>query len=164
MSDDLLHKLEFFQGLTEKQLAILRPFFSPCNCEADVLLFEQTAPAEYLYIVVTGEFVIRYKPEDGSLITVGDVGPGGVVGWSAALGSRCYTSGAMANVDSRLLRVRGADLRRICHTHADIGEILSERLVVASTQRMSNIQPKVVALLSLTLRAALRPQEIIKNG
>lgn len=114
MNDNIFERSPFFADLSAQQLALLKPLFMPCRCKEGDLLFEQGDLADVLYLVVRGEVVVRYKPEDGPEIIVARVRPGGIVGWSAALGSRHYTSGAICSADSELLCVRGSDLRRLC--------------------------------------------------
>ena len=103
MTDHSLSQLALFQDFSPEQLALLGELFQPCDEPADKLLFEQGAPAEYLYLVIDGEVHIHYKPEDGSALTVARVGVEGVVGWSAALGSPLYTSSAICVTDCSLL-------------------------------------------------------------
>jgi len=92
MSSDPFDQLAFFHGLCQADRVLLRHIFTPCEFSSDTQLFEQGDLAEYLYLVVLGEVVVAFKPDDGPPITVARVAPGGVVGWSAALGSKTYTS------------------------------------------------------------------------
>jgi len=142
---DAFSYLEFFKALTPAQLAVLKPVFHPCEYSTGNMLFEQDAPAEYLYIVVKGEVVVNFKPDDGPAIIVTRVSAGEVVGWSAALSSKAYTSSAVASVNSRLLRVRGHDLRQVCRQHPDIGKIIQDCLATVIVQRMSKTHAQVVA-------------------
>jgi CRP-like cAMP-binding protein len=147
MSDDMFVTLSFFEGLNPADLAALRPLFAPCDFYAETILFQQGDPAENLYIVVVGEVTVNYKPDDGPPITVTRVRPGGVVGWSAALGSKSYTSGAVCTTYTQLLRIRGADLRRLCEEHPQTGAVILERLAAVIAERLRNTHPQVVAML-----------------
>jgi CRP-like cAMP-binding protein len=151
MSIIILNQLRLFEGFTLQQLELLDPLFSLCDYPGETLLFGQGDPAEFLYIVFTGEVVVNYKPDDAPVISVARVRPGGVVGWSAALGSRMYTSGALCTQDCQLLRVRGTDLRMLCQTYPETGGIILQRLAEVIAQRMSNAHEQVVALLELGL-------------
>ncbi|RPI34129.1 MAG: Crp/Fnr family transcriptional regulator [Chloroflexota bacterium] len=153
MVTDIFHKTPLFRGLSDSQLDLLRPLFVPCDFYTDTMLFEQGDIAEFLYLVVVGEVVVNFKPDDGPPITVARVLPGGVVGWSAALGSRTYTSGAVCSMYTQLLRVRGSDLRRLCEQHTDTGILILDRLATVIAQRLSNTHEQVMALLSMGLRS-----------
>ena len=152
--DDIFQVLGFFKSLTQTQKDILREIFTPCDFSAGFELFEQDSPAENLYIVVQGEVVVNFKPDDGPPITVARVHTGEVVGWSAALSSRYYTSSAIAETYTQLLRVKGADLRRICRMYPDIGKIVQDCLAAVIVERVKITHAQVVALLELGLGVA----------
>jgi CRP/FNR family transcriptional regulator, cyclic AMP receptor protein len=155
MANDIFDQLVIFEGLSNEQLKELKPLFTPCDYYPDSLLFEQGEPAEFLYIVVVGEVVVNFKPDDGPPLTVAMVKPGGVVGWSAALGSRMYTSGAMCVTYTQMLRVRGSDLRRLCDDHPDTGNLILNRLAEVIAQRLSNTHEQVLSLLEIGLRSSI---------
>ena len=87
------------------------------------------------------------------------VKPGSIVGWSAALGSRRYTSSAVCPICTRLLRVRGDDLRRLCLQHPDTGEIFLDRLATIIAERLHSTHDMVFSLLQLGLTTTVE-----KNG
>lgn len=151
MLDDVFAHLQIFDGLTQSQRSLLRQLFVPCDFYVDNVLFQQGDPAEYLYLVVVGEVVVNFKPDDGPALTVARVQPGGIVGWSAALGSRIYTSGAQCTTYTQLLRVRGSDLRRLCEQHPDTGVVILDRLAAVIAQRLSSTHEQVVNLLHIAL-------------
>lgn len=142
-----LEKLAFFTGLTNEQLLLIKPLFTNQDCSSGTLLFEQGDFAEYFYLVVSGEITIRYKPEDGAEIIVARVKPGGVVGWSAALGNRLYTSGAICTKHCHLLRVRGSDLRSLCDKHPDTGDTILDRLASVIAERLRSTHTEIINIL-----------------
>lgn len=147
MNGDVFEKLPIFKDLDENQVMLLRGLFVPCDVYANDKIFTQDTPADNLFIVVTGEVVVNFKPYDGPLITVARVQPGGVVGWSAALGSRMYTSSAEAVAYSQLLRVRGTELRAFCTQMPELGEVILDRLASLIAERLRNTHTHVLALL-----------------
>jgi CRP/FNR family cyclic AMP-dependent transcriptional regulator len=155
MLSDILDQLPLFQGFSPEQFQLIRPLFVACDCYTDTQLFEQGTPAEFLFLVVGGEVAIRYKPDDGPALTVARVRPGGVVGWSAALGSRLYTSGAVCTAYTQMLRVRGSDLRTLCEEHPDTGILILERLATVIAERLRNTHEQVMLLLKQGLRASV---------
>jgi CRP-like cAMP-binding protein len=147
MTDDQFAQIPLFQGLSSAQLDLLRPIFVPCDGCDGTVLFGQGEPADQLYLVLSGEVTIRYKPDDGPEITLAKVRPGGMVGWSALLGRRFYTSRAMCSKDSQILRVRGEDLRNVCDQHPQMGEVVLDRLAAMVAERLRNTHQQVVDLL-----------------
>jgi CRP-like cAMP-binding protein len=155
MPNDVFNRLPIFQGMTAAQHNLLRPLFSPCDFYDQTLIFEQGEAAEFLYIVVDGEVVVSFKPDDGPAITVARIPPGGVVGWSAALGSRRYTSGAYCTGYTQLLKIRGIELRKLCEQNPNTGVILLDRLAAVIAERLTNTHDQVLALLELGLRSGV---------
>ncbi len=135
-----LENLPFFQGLRGDDLSLLAPFFRTLRFRAGALIFDQGDAAEFFYLLVRGEVVIRYKPEDGPAITVARVRPGGVFGWSAAMGNPVYTSAAVCESDSEALQIRGEALRSLCDSHPQAGKIIRERLAAIVAERRRSRQ------------------------
>jgi toluene monooxygenase system ferredoxin subunit len=160
MPADAFEHLSLFQGLTLDQIELLEALFIPWSCEADTMIFEQGEPAENLYVIVSGEIIVQFKPDDGPSIQVARVQDGGVVGWSAALGSRSYTSGAMTTMDTEMLRVRGSDLRMLCVHEPELGQVILDRLAGIIAERLRSTHAQVLALLELGLRTSLHRQEV----
>lgn len=156
MPEDVFDQVPLFEGLSPVQCALMRQIFIPCDFYTGSMLFDQGDPADFLYIVSSGEVVVVFKPDDGPPITVAHVQPPGVVGWSAALGSRTYTSGAECSCYTQLLRVRGTDLRKLCERYPDIGVIVLDRLAMVIADRLSKTHAQVVGLLQLGLQNGVR--------
>lgn len=147
MSTSQFDQLHIFEGLTPLQNTILRNLFIEETECSGTIIFDQGDPAEYLYLVADGEVLIRYKPDDGPLLTVARVKQEGVVGWSAALGSPAYTSSAVCSTDCTLLRISSASLRELCNHYPDLGGLILERLANIIAKRLRNTHPHVMALL-----------------
>jgi CRP/FNR family transcriptional regulator, cyclic AMP receptor protein len=142
-------RLDFFCGLSGEDIRLLEPFFAPQNWVAGTTVFEQGDYAEYLYLVVSGEVAIRYKPEDGAVMTVTRVQPGGIFGWSAAMNNPAYTSGAFCTLDSEILRIRGTDLRTLCEKHPELGKVILNRLAgVIAERKQSQQQMQLRSMLA----------------
>ena len=155
MNGEVFTSLFLFQDLLPKHLTLLQPLFIPCEFDANCVLFGQGDPAENLFAVVTGEVMVNFKPDDGPVIVVAQVHPGSIVGWSAAIGSRRYTSSAVCTTYTQLLRVRGDDLRRLCLQHPDTGTIFLDRLATVIAERLHSTHDLVLSLLQLGLNTTL---------
>jgi CRP/FNR family cyclic AMP-dependent transcriptional regulator len=151
MDDKDYTNLFLFQDLSPEHLDLLQPLFVLCEFTADSVLFEQGDPAENLFAVVSGEVVVNFKPDDGPSIVVARVLPGSIVGWSAALGSRRYTSSGVCTTLTRLLRVRGDDLRKLCLQHPITGAVFQDRLATVIAERLHSTHDLVLSLLQLGL-------------
>ncbi len=142
-------ELAFFTGLDTREIQLLEPFFAPQTWVAGTTVFEQGNYAEYVYLVVHGEVAIRYKPDDGSIMTVTRVQDGGIFGWSAAMNNPTYTSGAVCMLDSEILRIRGTDLRALCEKHPELGKVILNRLAgVVAERKQSQQQLQLKTMLA----------------
>ncbi len=140
--------IPLFEGLGEEILTLLEPLFEPCTCH-EGLIFKQGDPAIHLYLVTEGSVDILYKPYDAPPITITNVKPGGIFGWSAIAGKTVYTSGASCKEPCKAMRVRGADLRKLSIKHPEAGEILLDRLAQSVSLRWQNAHTQVRDILSL---------------
>lgn len=152
-TDADFENLTFFQGLDPSERRAVLKRFRTEQHETGKVIFRQDQPADRLYLLVAGQVEIVFKPYDAEAISVSRIEPGGVFGWSAALGRPSYTSGAVCTEDSRCLSIRGEDLRRICEERPATGVVLLERLAEAIAQRLTSTHEHVMELL----RQGMRP-------
>jgi CRP-like cAMP-binding protein len=142
-----LEKVTLFKGLAEDHLKFISPKFQRETHPEGSVVFNQGDPAESLYVLLSGNVAIRFKPHDGEIIHVTDIHDGDVFGWSAALGRQEYTSCALSTSDSEMVCIRGKDLREICTSQPEIGVVILERLAGVIAERLRNTHTQVVDLL-----------------
>ena len=152
MIQQVLAQLPIFKDLSPEQLDTLAPLIQPCSFEKDAVIFEQGDPTRYLYIVIKGEVSIHYKPYDSTESVVMRIQPGGVFGWSAALGRLSYTSTAVSVEACNVYCLSGNDLRRLCEKYPDTGKILLEQLANVVAEHRITHEPVVSMLASARAR------------
>lgn len=148
MSKEVYAGLNLFQGLTADQLRNLDSLFLHCRFPSGTTIFNQGQPATNLYIVVEGEVVVSYKPYDGPPLTVARIQPGGVFGWSTALGRSLYTSSALATCECSTLCISGAGLHHFCARFPDTGTVFLERLAGVIAARLNNTHTEILSILT----------------
>jgi len=141
-------RLSIFAGLDGEQISQLSHFIEECQFPKDYVIFEQGQPANRLYILLSGEVIIRYKPYDGPPLLVARVEPGGVFGWSAALRRDIYTSGAETVQESVAYCIRGENLNTLCNEYPQTGKIFLERLAGVIVERLSSTHTQVLGILT----------------
>ena len=147
MHETMFDRFPLFKELTSEQNSLVRPLFSACYENAGSALFEQGELAEWLYLLVDGEIIIRFKPEDGPAILISRIRAGGVAGWAAALGDPTYTSTAVCTTDCETLCIRGQDLRIFCEHYPEFGSLLLDSLARIVAERLRTSHEHVIALL-----------------
>ncbi len=107
---------------------------------AEKTIFWQGEYASYVYILLSGKVAIRYKPYDGDAITISNIIPGWVFGWSAALGRTSYTSAAVTLEECTTCRISKENLEQICLIDNETGIIFLERLTTILAERINQPQ------------------------
>jgi Fe-S cluster biogenesis protein NfuA len=146
MSTDLT-KFRPFRDLTPAEIAVLAPYFSCKTSPAGEILFSQGDQADRLYLVVSGEIRVDYKPYDSPRITVTRLRDGDVLGWSTVLGSRNYTATAVCVSDASFLEISGDKLRDLVSEHPQTGKMVLDLLAVAASPRWKHARAQVTSML-----------------
>lgn len=149
---DPLPDIPLFQDLDSDQISLLKPLFEAFSCSEGTLILEQGKPATHLYLVVKGEVAIHYKPYDGPVITLTRLREGDVFGWSAVVGSPCYTSSIISETEMEAIRVRGSDLLKLLSESPETGRIVMDRLARVVSSRWENAHAQVQSLLNASQR------------
>ena len=142
-----LRRIPALKNLNTHNLKLLQPLFEPFTCSAGTIILQQGTPADYLYLVIKGKAVISYKPYDGHSMTVSHVEKGGLFGWSAVVGSKMYSSSAVAIGELEAVRVSGSALRKFCAKHPGAGREILEILAASVTGRWMNASEQVKSIL-----------------
>lgn len=143
-----LSQTPVFKGLSDDQMEQILPLMELCFYPPDSHIFEQGQKADYLYLLLKGEVIIRYKPYDGPPLTVARILPGDVFGWSSTLGRDTYTSAAIAAAESVVYRISSKQMSWLCELFPKTGVILLERLAFVISQGLSQTQSQVYNMLS----------------
>lgn len=137
----------FFRGLTRDQLDLLLPLFEAISAPAGAAIFKQGDEAVYLYIMQRGSVAIQYKPYDGPIITLSHLRAGAIFGWSSVIGGETYTSDAITTAEVEALRLRGADLVRLCADHPTAGQAILDRLAEGVSPRWTYAREQIQRIL-----------------
>jgi CRP-like cAMP-binding protein len=149
---DPLPCIPLFQDLDAAQIALLKPLFEQFSCQAGTLILEQGKPATHLYLLLKGEVAIHYKPYDGPVITLTRLREGDVFGWSAVVGSPCYTSSIISETGIESIRVQGNSLLRLLSEAPETGRVIMDRLARVVSSRWENAHAQVQSLLNASQR------------
>jgi CRP-like cAMP-binding protein len=155
--------LSFFGGLSVFELESLSPYFSRQTFKPGQVIFEQNDQAEFLYLVVKGSVIIRYKPEDGPPMKVTQIQPGGVFGWSAAMGNVAYTSGAECVEECETFKMRGKDLGKLINKYPELGEKILVRMAAIISERQQSGHPQVMSILSQGISQTKSEKKLLKE-
>ena len=148
-----LETVPLFKEVDDHILQLLEPLFEPFACPAGTVIFEQGDPAHFLYLILDGMIEVLYKPYDGPALTITNLAPGNIVGWSAAIGNATYTSGAICKEDCQTIRMSGRDLHKLCAKEPEAGRIILNLLAESVSSRWQDAKSQIHALLTNTVNA-----------
>lgn len=151
-----------FKDLRTGDLKIVAPLFYVQTYPAGAVVIEQGEPARQLYLLTRGDVQVRYKPYDGEPITLNHIRSGGVFGWSAALGSKAYSSSIVCETECEMLTIEGEKLRQLLVEHPQTGRIVLDCLARAVSSRWVNAQAQIKEMLNNGI--ARHPYSFGKEG
>jgi len=151
MFSDLNH-VPAFENLDDEYVDLLKPLFEPFSCQPGSIVVQQGAQADYLYLILRGQVEMSFKPYDGGPITVSHVEKDGWFGWSAVVGSREYTSSALAIEELETIRIHGNELRKLCVEQPEAGKVVLERLADNVSLRWKDAHEQVQSILAKGLK------------
>lgn len=159
MSPDIINRIPLLLEFSAEQREALRLLIEETSCREGEVIFCQGDEAKYLYFIIDGEVSIRFKPDDGPVISVADIEKGDIFGWSSALGSQVYTSGAVCTKTGNLMRIEGESLKKLCHQDPKTGILILDQLAGVIAQRLRGTHQQVVELLHRGLRNGVHPSQ-----
>lgn len=148
-----LESVPLFKDVDENILRLLEPLFELYSCPAETVIFEQGAPAHYMYLVLEGAIEMRYKPYDGPPLTITSLAQGSIIGWSAVIGNSTYTSEAVCKEDTQAIRMSKRDLHKLCAKEPEAGRIILDLLAESVSSRWENARSQIQTLLNNTVSA-----------
>lgn len=116
---------------------------------AGKVIFEQGDPAKYLYLLISGDVEILFKPYDGPPLTLTRLHTGDIFGWSAVIGSPNYTSSIVSETAIEAIRIQGHHLWALAGEHPEIGKTIINRLAQIVSPRWENAHLHIQSLLKL---------------
>ncbi|MBW2047435.1 MAG: cyclic nucleotide-binding domain-containing protein [Deltaproteobacteria bacterium] len=124
---------EFFQGLKKKDLDRIAALCQVRTFEPGECVFSQGDFGEHLYIIAEGHIFLERSMDFGlrnGRAVIGVLGKGRVLGcWSTLLGEpHNLMSTAICQKPTRLVVIKGADLRDMMTGNSDLGFSLLEKL------------------------------------
>src|SRR3990172_8032035 len=144
---EAFHHVPLFRDLEIQQLSLLEPLFERYICPPDTVIFEQGAPADFLYLILSGTVNIMYKPHDGPPISITRLKAGDIFGWSAVIGSPAYTSGIKSLEAVEALRIRYGNLKQLWSLHPEISGLILDRFAQAVSSRWKNSDEQIKSML-----------------
>jgi CRP/FNR family cyclic AMP-dependent transcriptional regulator len=140
VTPQVLAQASLFEGLTEEQLKAIADICEEVTCQHGEVLFWESDPAEWLYILLEGEINIFAKlssrPERVTLSVLNQ--PYQTLAWSGLVAPNVYTASALCESDCRLVGIDGQALMELLEQDKEIGFVVMRRIAELISSRMRN--------------------------
>lgn len=129
---DALEKCDFFEGLDKGDIEIIAGLCHLRNYDVGETVFKQGDPGEHLYIIVDGMVFLERTLDLGrrmGRVTIETLGRGRVLGcWATLLNQpHVMMSTAVCQEETRILVIKGSDLRRLMVSNELLGFNIMEK-------------------------------------
>ncbi len=132
---DEMHRFKIFRDLDFGELDAIGRISQVREVGKGDLLTTEGAQAQELYLFLSGSAEVKVRDPEGRQVLIDQIGPGEVLGWSAAMQPHIYTASAWAAEPSKVIVVNGPMLRELCASNQrlgyqvtkGIGEVISRR-------------------------------------
>lgn len=134
----VLSQVEFFEGLSDRQLASIAELCEEVSCQQGEILFFEGHQAEDLFVLLEGEIDIfirlSSRPERVTMSVISE--PGQIFGWSGLVAPYYYTASALCETDTRALAINGQALIKVLEQEPAMGSIVFQRLTEVISTRL----------------------------
>ncbi len=129
VSQDLIARWPLFQGLHTNELSTLCEAFSHEYAVSGDEIMRQGAPADCLFLVLSGRLQILVSTEDPGEHVIGEAGRGEIVGEMGILTDAPRSASVRAARDTELARLSREDFSKLIEEHPSIMKHIAQMLV-----------------------------------
>jgi CRP-like cAMP-binding protein len=143
ISPELLRRYTFFGTLDETQLKALAMISEEETFEKGQTLFEEGHPADIVYFLLEGSVSLYfvavddvYHPQARKEFMVGEIDPGEAFAISGLIPPYVYTSTAVVDRPSRVMKIQAQALRALFVGNCDMGFKMMTKIASAALDRL----------------------------
>jgi CRP-like cAMP-binding protein len=147
LDDDirLLSGVSLFESFTQDQLRLLAFGSENMRVPADRELYREGAEADCAFVVAEGSITLYRENENGERVVMGTAGDGAILGELALIADTSRLTGAIATVDTEVLRLSRRLFHRILQEYPDVAAALHRRIaddLAALVARIEALAPR----------------------
>jgi CRP-like cAMP-binding protein len=162
---DQLHKFKIFKGLDLADLDAIGRISTVREFRPGDALTSEGGAADAMYLILKGKASVKVSDPDGRQVIIDEVGPGDVLGWSAAMEPYVYTASASAAEPLEAIVVNGEALRELCAENKQLGYQITKGIGEVITRRFGRAVGVRGELPDKDVRAFAGPERIVwDNG
>lgn len=144
---EALRDCELFAGLDEDEIERIAAIVHEEAYQGGEEIFAEREPANRLYILHTGRVKVHIRlrsalEPDGD-VTIEEVEPGRIFGWSCLVKQRRFTASVQALEPVTVLAIDAGDLQTLFDEDAHIGFVVMKQLAEVIASRLRNIRDQL---------------------
>jgi CRP/FNR family cyclic AMP-dependent transcriptional regulator len=147
VSIEALRGCELFWELNDAELSEVAALCREESYPAGATIFTEAEEAEDLYILQQGRVALqvqlRSMAQASGEVTIEEVEPGHMFGWSALVKQRRLTASARCLEDVRVIAVKGQALNELLERNSHIGFVVMKRLADVISSRLRIIRERL---------------------
>jgi CRP/FNR family transcriptional regulator, cyclic AMP receptor protein len=158
IDSSLVYRFSSFQGLNAEQIAAFATELEEARLAPGEILFRQGDPGDSIYLLVSGQIVIKLGAPAQDDRTLATLGPGAIFGEMGPLINTPRTATAIAGAESQLWRISP----RAFHDALQRGDVWAIRFLLATAQvlgrRLMGMNEELVKLSAELHQNSAQPQ------
>lgn len=144
---EALRRCELFTELEDEELELIGPLCRERVYEAGETIFTAQERAEELYILQEGrvalQIQLRSAVELGGNVTIGEMEPGRVFGWSSMVKQQRFTATARAVERAKVCAIPASELNTLFHQHSHIGFVVMKQMANVISSRLRHTREEL---------------------
>lgn len=144
---EALRQCELFTELEDEELELIGPLLRERVYEVGETIFTAQERAEELYVLQEGrvalQIQLRSAVELSGNVTIEEVEPGRVFGWSSVVKQQRFTATARALERAKVMAIRASDLNALFDQHTHIGFEVMKQLANVISSRLRHTREEL---------------------
>ena len=151
ISPELLRRYPFFGPFNDEQLKNISRVADEESVDEGVEIFEECAPAKFLYLLLEGGVELFYKseeefhPKTSREFSVGDINPGEVFAISSVINPYVLNATARAIRPSKYVKIDATALREMFEENPRMGYLAMHQVTKSIMERLSYTRVQLAA-------------------
>jgi len=146
VSPEALRRYTFFKAADEESLKDLAMFTEMKSYAPGEFLFRDAEPAEFLFVLSSGEVDIQYQFHGQEHRTVDTRVAGDLLVWSAMIHPYRTTAFGVATRETEVLAIDALKLRELCERRRELGYDLFKEIAQVTSQRLQGARVQLAAV------------------
>lgn len=144
-----LQSIEFTRDLKQEHFGKIAAIATHVTFSEGAILFNEDDISELVYLIEQGRVGLLTQVPGHGQVTILEIGPGDLLGWSSLFQPKRKTASAQAIEATHVIAINATQLRELCRADTELGytimwrvaNVISDRLRAARTQLLDMFEP-----------------------